>query len=77
MNKQHFEGDETIVDILMEIPESYEVFASYGLHCIGCPIAPTESLKDGASSHGIIGIAFEQMLEDLNEMKEERSKEDS
>ena len=72
MNKVYFTGDETIVDILLSLPESYEVFASYGLHCMGCPIAPEESLKDGAASHGIIGVAFEQLLEDLNEMKAEK-----
>ncbi len=72
MSKKYFTGDETIVDILLALPESYEVLASYGLHCMGCPVAPMESLEDGAASHGIRGKAFEQLLEDLNEMKAEK-----
>jgi hybrid cluster-associated redox disulfide protein len=72
MNKSSFTGDETIVDILLAVPESYEVLASYGLHCMGCPVAPEESLENGAASHGIRGRAFEQLLEDLNEMKTEK-----
>lgn len=72
MSKQYFTGEETISDIMLEIPESYEVFASYGLACAGCPIAPMEGLRNGAAAHGLVGATFEQLLEDLNEMKAEK-----
>jgi len=72
MSKNHYTGDETISYILMDLPESYEVFASYGLACAGCPIAPMEGLRDGAAAHGLVGNSFDQLLEDLNEMKEEK-----
>ncbi len=72
MQKQ-FTGDENIAEILLELPESYEIFASYGLHCAGCPISPMESLKDGAASHGIRDRAWEMLLTDLNEMAAEKS----
>ena len=72
MSKQYFTGEETISYILMDLPESYEIFASYGLACAGCPVAPMEELKDGAKSHGINDETFKQLLEDLNEMKEEK-----
>ena len=72
MSESYYTGEETISYILMDMPESYEIFASYGLACAGCPIAPMEGLRDGAAAHGIIGQVFEDLLSDLNEMKAEK-----
>jgi hybrid cluster-associated redox disulfide protein len=72
MTEKFYTGEETISYILMDLPESYEVFASYGLTCAGCPVAPMEGLREGAAAHGLVGATFEQLLEDLNEMKAEK-----
>ena len=72
MGENHYTGEELISHVLMYIPESYEIFASYGLACAGCPISPLESVRDGAETHGIVGPTFEDLLQDLNDMKAEK-----
>ena len=72
MSDTYYTGTETISYILMDLPESYEIFASYGLACAGCPIAPMEELQEGAKAHGMSDKVYKEMLEDLNEMKAEK-----
>jgi len=45
--------DMLIGDILEKYPQSVDIFAKYGFHCIGCMISPYESLEDGAAVHNI------------------------
>ncbi len=45
--------DMSIIDIVQQFPESLEVFAKYGLGCIGCAAARFENLEAGAKVHGI------------------------
>lgn len=42
----------SIIDIVQNHPESLEVFAKYGLGCIGCAAARFENLEAGAKVHG-------------------------
>lgn len=44
--------DMSILDIVQQYPESLEVFAKYGLGCIGCAAARFENLEAGAKVHG-------------------------
>jgi len=55
--------DMLIGDILEKYPQSVEIFAKYGFHCIGCMISPHESLEDGAAVHN---IPLEPLLKDIN-----------
>lgn len=41
-----------ILDIVQQYPQSLEVFAKYGLGCIGCAAARFENLEAGAKVHG-------------------------
>lgn len=41
-----------ILDIVQKYPQSLEVFAKYGLGCIGCAAARFENLEAGAKVHG-------------------------
>ena len=41
-----------ILDIVQNYPQSLEVFAKYGLGCIGCAAARFENLEAGAKVHG-------------------------
>ena len=43
----------SIIDVVQEHPESLEVFAKYGLGCIGCAAARFENLEAGAKVHGV------------------------
>ena len=45
--------DMSILDIVQNYPASLEVFAKYGLGCIGCAAARFENLEAGAKVHGL------------------------
>ena len=45
--------DMGIMDIVTSHPETLEVFAKYGMGCIGCAAARFENLEAGAKVHGI------------------------
>ena len=72
MTVTYYTGDEIIADVLMDLPEAYEVFGSYGLGCAGCPISPMESIKQGAAAHGMDTKICDQLIEDLNEIMAEQ-----
>ena len=42
-----------IVEIVQNHPKSLEVFAKYGMGCIGCAAARFETLEAGAKVHGV------------------------
>ncbi len=42
----------SIIDIVQKYPESLEIFAKYGMGCIGCAAAKFENLEAGAKVHG-------------------------
>jgi len=44
--------DMSILDIVQNYPQSLEIFAKYGLGCIGCAAARFENLEAGAKVHG-------------------------
>lgn len=43
--------DMTIGEILEVVPESARVLREYGMHCLGCPTAARETLREAAKSH--------------------------
>lgn len=42
-----------IIEIVQNYPQALEVFAKYGLGCIGCAAARFENLEAGAKVHGV------------------------
>ena len=54
-----------IEEIIKKYPETIEVFARYGFHCIGCAAASFESIEDGAKAHG---VTVDEIVEDLNKI---------
>lgn len=52
-----------IIDIVQNYPQSLEVFAKYGLGCIGCAAARFENLEAGAKVHG---VDPDQMVDEIN-----------
>lgn len=52
-----------ILDIVQKYPQSLEVFAKYGLGCIGCAAARFENLEAGAKVHG---FDPEEMVAEIN-----------
>lgn len=59
--------DMSILDIVQKFPQSLEVFAKYGLGCIGCAAARFENLEAGAKVHG---FDPDQMVDEINALIE-------
>lgn len=55
----------TITDIVETYPDTFEVFMSHGMHCIGCMAAEFETVEEGAYAHG---IDVEELMRDLNDV---------
>jgi hybrid cluster-associated redox disulfide protein len=63
MSENKIHKDMSIIEIAQKFPESIEVFAKYGLGCIGCAAARYENIEAGARVHG---IDPDQLVADLN-----------
>ena len=55
----------TFGELLSEYPQAGRVLAEKGLHCIGCHIAVTESVEDGARVHGLSDAEIDAMIEEI------------
>lgn len=62
--------DMGIMEIVTEHPETLEVFAQYGMGCIGCAAAHFENLEAGAKVHG---IDVDEMVDAMNALIEKNS----
>ena len=51
------------IEAVQNHPEILQVFAEYGLGCVGCMAARFETLEQGAAAHG---IDIEALVADLN-----------
>ena len=54
-----------MMDALQADPRARDVFAAYGMGCVGCMGVSMESIEDGARMHG---IDPEAVLADLNKL---------
>ena len=57
--------DTGIIEAVQSHPEIMEVFAEYGLGCIGCMAAHFETSGQGAGAHG---IDLDALIEDINKV---------
>jgi len=55
----------TIGEIIKKYPKTVFVFIDYGLHCVGCPAALSETVEQAAQVHR---IDLKKFLKDLNKM---------
>lgn len=55
--------DTGIIEAVQNHPEILQVFAEYGLGCVGCMAARFETLEQGAAAHG---IDIDELVADLN-----------
>ena len=53
----------TVKEIIQKKPGSVFVFMDYGLHCISCPMAQNETLKEAVKAHR---LDLQKLLKDLN-----------
>jgi hybrid cluster-associated redox disulfide protein len=57
--------DMPIFEVLQLIPEAADVFIEYGMGCVNCFGAASESIERGARNHG---VDLEQLMEQLNKL---------
>ena len=62
--------DTGIIEAVQSHPEIMEVFAEYGLGCIGCMAAHFETIGQGAGAHG---IDVDALIEDINKVISEHA----
>lgn len=55
----------TIGEVMGKYPKTAFVFIDYGLHCVGCPMAQPETIKEAAKLHR---IGLKKFLKDLNKV---------
>lgn len=55
--------DMTIGEVVRENPEKAEVLMSFGMGCVGCPSAQSETIEEAAIVHG---LNLDALLEALN-----------
>lgn len=53
----------SIREVLELDPGTARIMMGYGLHCLGCPHATSESLAEAGMVHG---IDVDKMIDDLN-----------
>ena len=56
-------ADTNIIEAVQAHPEIMQVFADYGLGCIGCMAARFETIGEGAGAHGLDVPA---LIKDIN-----------
>ena len=71
MEEKKITGDMVLGEVVMEHPETVEVFFRHGLPCEMCNLAMGETVAQGAISHG---IKVEDLLKDLNKAIKKKKK---
>lgn len=61
----------SFAEILKKNPESVEVLFNNGMHCIGCAMAMTETLEQGAIAHG---LDADKIVEEINNSAKKNKK---
>ena len=70
--KKAISKDMPIGQIVMDHPETVEVFGKAGMHCIGCAAAHFENLEQGCAAHG---MDADKLVKELNAAVEKTAKE--
>lgn len=45
-------GDMTIAQVIEKYPATVKILMSLGIHCLGCPSATAETIREAAMVHG-------------------------
>jgi hybrid cluster-associated redox disulfide protein len=61
--KEKITKDMILGEVISKYPKTVEIFMKHGLPCAMCHIAFSETIEQGAASHG---INLKSLLKDLN-----------
>jgi hybrid cluster-associated redox disulfide protein len=53
-----FSFDDLVDDVMSGSPDTIRVFLTFGMRCVGCPIACFHTVADACREHGIDRDAF-------------------
>lgn len=62
MSDSHLTANTTIAELLATHPSAARVLVSHRMHCVGCDIAPFETIGDACA---IYGIALDDFFADI------------
>jgi hybrid cluster-associated redox disulfide protein len=60
--------DMLVQNIINKYPESILVLMGYGLHCVGCVFANSDTIESGAKLHGFDNETIDFMISDINKV---------
>jgi hybrid cluster-associated redox disulfide protein len=72
MEYLHLSADLTVDEVLDRWPETIPTFFRYRMACVGCPMAPFETLLEVAAIYGLDLDCFLSELERVIQLKKER-----
>lgn len=58
--------DMTFGELLQSYPDAAPILSKYGLHCVGCRLAVSETLEQGMRAHGRNDANITELLDELN-----------
>jgi len=64
-SEQLITKDMSISEVISKYPETIPALMKTGMHCLGCPMAMSESLGEGLSAHG---LDADKIIEELNKV---------
>lgn len=66
MSQATITKDMTFGEILQIKPHAAQILLRYGLHCIGCHVAVSETLEQGVRAHGHDQAVVSRIVEEIN-----------
>ena len=67
--------DMTFGELIQKYPETAESLLKRGFHCIGCHMATTETIEQGAKAHGLSDEDVDEMLKEMNDIVKDKKEE--
>ncbi len=78
MSEKKITKDMTFGQVLKDYPQVAPIFMKFGMQCIGCHIAISETIEQGAVAHG---VEVDDLVNELNSVltpsPEEEKSQDS
>ena len=62
MTSRAVNGDDSVANVLARSPRAARLLLDRGMHCVGCPIAPFETIAEACT---IYGVSLDTLLVDL------------
>ena len=66
MSQDKINKNMTFGELLRQVPAAGQILMGYGMHCIGCHIAVTETIEQGARAHGMDDQTIDKLVNELN-----------